>query len=294
MIIIRPEETTESDLISTTAVNEYSDYDSEAAYVTGDRAVYNLKVWESLVDSPTLNPEEGAISNPVEWIKVGYCNKYRMFYEGSDSKTEANQELRVRVKSNNLVTAIALFGLSGFSVTINTYDENGDLDYSKTTEMSNAGVNNWYDYFFLPYDFKTINLDLNVLPIYAPEIEIVVQGDGNVTVGRMIYGIKRRLGASVHGTSVRWLDASIRRRDEFNNLEIVPRRRVKLIDYDVAIETDTVDFVNLELNKLANRPTVFVGQENAEATTTFGFYRDFDIVISDPAISNASVEVEGY
>jgi hypothetical protein len=39
--------------------------------------------------------------------------------------------------------------------------------------------------------------------------------------------------------------------------------------------------------------TVFVGDPNRPETVVYGFYKQFNIVLSTPSISDCSIEVEG-
>jgi hypothetical protein len=136
------------------------------------------------------------------------------------------------------------------------------------------------------------------MPPY-PGAEITVDVDTSdpsdtSAIGRYVVGLVRDLGMTVYGTSIRTQDFSIRERDGFGNLTIVNRRQIRLVDYRVDIQPQLIDSVKRELDEIANQETVFIGADHIGSTIIFGFYRDFDITISNYAISAATLEVEGY
>lgn len=297
MIIIRPDEVDQSRLTSSNVpVEDYPEW-SAGTYATGDRVVYGIEAYESLTDDNTDQPDTGAAKTTPTWLRLGYVNRWRMFRDGRDSKTRQDNSITVTLDLNRVTTGIALLGLEGLTATVTMTDPIEGVVFERELTITDAAVGNWWDYYFLPYDVREDFVILDLPPYASATITVTVSGEtetDTTAIGRYVMGLNRELGTTDHGTRTRWLDSSTRKRDGFGNLTIVPRRRVKLVDYDVSIPTSRVDFVNRELNMLANQPTVFIGDESFSSTIVFGLYRDFDIVISNPALSQASVEVEGY
>ena len=97
-----------------------------------------------------------------------------------------------------------------------------------------------------------------------------------------------------YGVTVSILDYSTKERDGFGNLTLVPRRTVRLVDYDVKVDSDKVDFVVRALERIAATPTLFIGDELYSSSVTFGVYRDFTQGIDTPSISDLTIQVEGF
>jgi uncharacterized protein (DUF2141 family) len=51
--------------------------------------------------------------------------------------------------------------------------------------------------------------------------------------------------------------------------------------------------VQKALADIRTTPTVFIGDPNRPETIVYGFYRNFNIVLSTPSISDCTIEVEG-
>jgi hypothetical protein len=54
-----------------------------------------------------------------------------------------------------------------------------------------------------------------------------------------------------------------------------------------------VSAVQKLLADIRTTPTVFIGEDDKPETVVYGFYKQFNIVISTPSISDCSIEVEG-
>ena len=112
--------------------------------------------------------------------------------------------------------------------------------------------------------------------------------------GRVLVGIERSLGVTNYGVSVSILDYSTKERDGFGNLTLVPRRTVRLVDYDVKVDTEKVDFVVRTLERIPSTPTLFIGDSSFSSSVTFGIYRDFSQGITSTSISDLAIQVEGF
>lgn len=296
MQIVRPEPVTEDRLTSSDVpLDDYPVW-SAGSYTAGDRVLVDIEAYEAIVDTSD-EPVAGSQKTTPTWLRLGYANRWRMFRDGRDSKTTQDGGITAVVTPSQVVNGLALLGLEGLSVTVTMTDPVEGQVYQKTRSITDIGVGNWYDWYFSPYGVKEDHVFTDLPPYPGADIEVAVETASPTdasAVGRFVMGVVRDLGITLYGTSVRTQDFSVRERDGFGNLTIVNRRQIKLCDYRVAVETPRVDAVKTELDKIASQETVFIGSEKFGSTVIFGFYRDFDITISNYGVSDATLEVEGY
>lgn len=298
MQIIRPESVTEGRLTaSDVPIDDYPQWEAAGNYDEGARVIEGIEAYESLVSGNNDTIEDGLAASPPTWLRLGFVNRWRMFRDGRDSKTRQDGGIATTVTPGQVINGLALLGLEGLDVTVTMTDPVEGVVYQRTESITDIGVGNWYDWYFMPYDIREDLVFSDLPPYPAASIDVVVAtaspADASA-VGRYVIGALRDMGITLYGTSVRTQDFSVRERDGFGNLTIVNRRQIRLVDYRVNVETDRVDSVKSELDRLANQETVFIGSEQFGSTVIFGFYRDFDITISNFALSDATIEVEGY
>jgi hypothetical protein len=122
---------------------------------------------------------------------------------------------------------------------------------------------------------------------------LVDAGVSDAKIGELVIGKQRTIGVSNFGTSVSIIDYSVKSTDDFGNTVITTRAYSKRADYDVTVETAAVAAVQKALADIRTTPTVFIGDEDRPETVVYGFYKQFNIVLSTPSISDCSIEVEG-
>ena len=294
MRIVKPLEITPALLDSTNVVNDYADWASTTTYNTGDRVVHNELVWEALKDSVTSEPLE---TNETDWLRVGFSNKWRMFRQGRDSVSTRDESIDVSITPNQIITTLAALGLDGFEASLTVTDLTEGVVFGETQSLVDIGVGDWWEYHFLPTDKSDTAIFNGIPPFSAATYDLTVAGattSSTVEAGRIVMGIERTLGVTNFGTSVSTLDFSKRERDEFGNLELIPRRVVRLVDYDATVETGRLDAVVRLLQELSATPTLFIGDEIHDSTITFGVYRDFTQGITNVALSDLTIQVEGF
>ncbi|HFL2185791.1 TPA: hypothetical protein ACG3DQ_000770 [Pseudomonas putida] len=101
------------------------------------------------------------------------------------------------------------------------------------------------------------------------------------------------LGEALYGTSVGITDYSRKERDTFGNMGIVERGYSKRADFDVIVQTSTVSQVQRLLSKYRAKPLVWIGEASFQSTILYGYYKEFNLVISGPTVSDCSISVEG-
>lgn len=298
MKIIQPVPVSEGLLThSNVAMDDYPEW-AAGEYDQGDRVIVGIEAFEALATT-SADPTVGVTTDPPSWLRLGYVNRWRMFRDGQDSKTRQDGGIELTVSPGRVVNGLTLLGVEGLSVTVTMTDPLEGEVYERTETVTDIGVGNWFDFYFAPYESREDFVFLDLPPYSSGSISVVIETstpEDEAALGRFVMGAIQELGFTLYGTSIRSMDFSIRERDGFGNLTVVERRQVDLVDYEVGIEIRRVDYVKRELDKLRNQPTVFIGSdaENYESTVVFGYYRDFEIVLSNYSMADANLEVEGY
>ena len=302
MKLIRPTEIPENDLTATEAVltasnvaaDDASEWTSGTSYSTDDQVIV-LGVHQRLYEALQSTTGDFPHDNPTVWNDLGSINRWKMFDAGTNTQTVNQGSIDVTLDPDSIVNSFALFNIlaSQAEVTMETAAE-GVVFNKSYNLIDNSGVFSWYSYFFEPVTLVRFLSDLS-LPAYGDATITVnlTAPDDEAKCGLMLIGDQVDIGTTVFGTSVGIRDFSRKEVDDFGNFSVVERRFFRTVDYDARIETSKVQYVQRVLSDRRAKPTVYIGDENNPETIVYGYYRDFDIVLSNPAFSNATIEVEG-
>lgn len=285
-------------IVSTTVVNDYSDLPSSGPYDLEQRYVYNNKVYEVVADPNTSDlPDAGVSSDPPTWALLGWSNQYRMFKDGADSVSTEQGEIDVVLNYDELVSVMAVFGIEAASIKLTVNDSVAGDVYEETISLSDIGVADWWEYYFLPYDNETIAVFEGIPPYADADYHLEAfgaTGSDDVSVGRVVAGYERDIGITLYNTSVSLKDYSIKTRDGFGNLTITPRRTIKLVDFDVHVFTVNVDSVVRLFKDVISEPALFIGEADFSSTVVFGLIADVSQGITSPVISDLTLRVEEF
>ena len=295
VIIINPVPITAAMLTASNVPETDAPAWTAGTYTLGTQRIYDHRVYEVVVASTTDRPDLGAAAIPATWLDLGATNRFKMFDQIINTQTVYAAEIDVEITPAAIVNSAAFFGLLGTSITLTVTDPLEGVVYTETRSLQdNTLIIDWYPYFFEEIAYLSDMVFLN-LPAYgnATLNAVIDNGISDAKVGEVVIGKQRNLGVSNYGTSVSIQDYSVKSTDEFGNTIIVQRAFAKRADYDVTVETSSVAAVQKALADIRTTPTVFIGDENRPETVVYGFYKQFDIVLSTPSISDCSIEVEG-
>ena len=294
MRIIKPVDVTPAILTSSNVPEtDYAAWSAATAYAVGDKVMYNQRNYEALVAHTGANPETDA-SDPPKWLDLGATNRWRMFDDKVGSLTEQAGSIAVELQPGAVINSVALFNLLGRSATVTLTDPVDGIVYQRTVSLVDAGVSDWYEWFFAPIGRQTDFVLLD-LPAYGTATLSVTIDNASDTaaVGHLVMGRQAELGVAVYGSGVGITDYSRKETDDFGNSVVVERSFSKRAEFDVVVETPQIGRVQRLLASLRAQPVVWIGAEGYESTFLFGYYRDFQISISGPSVSDASITVEG-
>ena len=295
MKVITPVEFQTSHLLSTTATETVATYNEGTTYALGAKVIYGLDtIYESLQNSNTGNTPS---TSPTFWLKVGPSNKYAMFDTEVGTQTTATSPLVVDIEPGAITNSIAFLNVTGATtLQVDFYDEDGGtVVYTKTINMDNTPIVDWYMYFFEPYDYKTAVVLLDIPPYYTGVFRVTITGAGTVGVGAIVYGNFAQIGDTQYGVTLGNRDYSVKNTDEFGNTTFVKRAYSKRMEPIVFIDNSRLRYVNNVLDKVRSTPTVWVATdyEEYDPLIVYGFYRDYDIDVAYPTASLVRLSIEG-
>ena len=297
MRVIPEEIVTPTVLQSTNVVNIETTW-SAGTYNLGIRRVFDRRVYE-VVASPSTSaqPDVGAAADPPSWVELGFSNQWRMFTEGADSISTRDGDITATIEFPGLISTVGVLGVSGKTITLTVTDSVDGVVFSEVKDLQDIGVADWWEWYFLPYD-RIDKVVFNGIPPYAAaDINLLLEGatiSDPVHIGRVVAGVSRDIGVVLYDTDIKVQDYSIKSRDGFGNLKLQARRSIALINYNVHIFTDRIDFVTRVIKRLAGLPALYVGEEALTSTITFGVFTDVSTGISTPSKSELILQVEEF
>lgn len=291
LLVLSEDEYLVAEFTSNVPEDDYDEWDAGTTFVVGAWTMWAHHVFQALSENTNKDPTE----NPDIWQDAGYTNRYRMFDEKISTSTTNEDSIEVSFAPGSPIDSVAFFGVDAGGVRVKSIDPYlGTIFDKEVAPVSTDGIDNWYAYFFAPIELTRDFVIIDIPASSFGTVEITITKiDGVARVGSVVIGPTFFIGDLKYGTSIGIIDYSRKERDEYGNYLWVERGFSKRAEFDVAIETDRVSKVQKKLTKYRARPTVWVGHEDVEATLIYGPYRDFDIVLSNPAYSDCTITVEG-
>lgn len=300
MQVVAPIQVTDATLTSVNvSETDNPEWDPSTSYPIGAAVMVSVvepdihKNYESLVGANLGN--QPWTDDGTNWLELGPTNAWAMFDNGTSTQTTNPESIVVEVTAGEIINTVALLNISGQSVQIEVTDPIEGLVYDETIQLvSDSGINDWYAYYFTPIDRRTNLVDLNLPAYSAATIRVtLLEPGGTAAIGVLAFGTAITLGETDYGSSVGILQFGRKEIDEFGNFQIVDRGFSDRGDFTVAIEPRRTAYVKRTLTQLRTTPAIWIGDPEFEETFIYGYYRDFDIVLSSPALNFCSLLIEG-
>jgi len=276
--------------------DDYAEWNSSTIYAAEDRVIVigtTHKVYESAQGSNQNN--DPTTDDGTWWIEVSATNRWKAFDEKLADQTSLAGDIEYSILADVAVTGIALFNPEGSSVTV-TVTSGSTQTFTQTVELIDpTEVTDWLEYFIVDRTTSFQQVVLFSLPAYAGDIiDITIEGT-NSAVGEIVLGTVKNLGSTQWGTSVSILDFSTKEADTFGNFTIVERVFQDEVNFQFYVETQNVGKAKRVLASRRAKPTVYFSDFGHEiyGSVVYGYYEDFDIPLSGPSLSFATLEVRG-
>lgn len=297
MKVIKPTTITDASLISSSvSEGDYSAWNAATNYAVGNRVirVSMHKVYECLIAGVNSTaPEISATEATPKWLEISPTNRWAMFDTTISTVTSATGSISVTI-APGIVNSIALMGLTGAQASVTVSDGSSTV-YSATKQLDGSVVTDWYEYFFEPFTQLTEWVLTDLPPYGSARITVVITGSGTVECGILSTGTKYEIGKTKYGARFGITDYSIKSTDEFGSTVFVKRRSAKRIEIPLLIENALLPSFWARLQDVTATPCAWIGSDTGEYSilTVFGFFKDFDVDISYPTISECTLQIEG-
>lgn len=295
MQLLKPVAFQVSQLISSNAVETYPTWSSATTYAKDAYVDYGTHIYQSLVNS-NLNKQPNI--SPTDWILVGPDNTHAMFDNQGSTQTSSSTPLNVTVAPGVVVNSVAFLNIEGATaLTVNMTDGAGGPNvYSRSINLDDTDILDWYMYFYEPYDFKT-EVVLTDVPAYANgRISMSLSGSSTVKLGNFMYGTTYTLGGTQYGVTSGIKDYSVKETDIYGNTTFVERAYSKRMEAQVFMNNSDLNFNTKLLSSVRATPCVWIGSTADEYNNPLimlGFYKAFNVTISYPTSSMCALEIEG-
>lgn len=294
MKVIKSIETTDAILTySNIAEDEHPAWLSGTSYNVNARVIYKHKIYERIVTGAGVTTPD---LDQVNWLYISYTNRYRMFDNILYSTSEKVGGIHFTLTPNQSVDSLAILNVNASSVRVVITDPALGVIYDNTIDLASVSeVTDYYTYFYSPLVARLNTAVFTDLPI-APTATIDVyisSGTSSVSVGEVVYGIKKVVGRTNYGTSIGIKSYSRKEFDEFGNVTVVKRKNSKYCEYDIDIDNYMLSDIQRFFSDIDSVPCVFIGNETMDELVVYGFYSDFKATISFPTVSKCTLRVEG-
>lgn len=296
MKLVRPITVTDAVLTASNILeNDYAEWSAATTYALGARVIVvsTHSVYES-VQATNLNHNPTTDTTNTWWVRVGATNKWRMFDKVVGDASSRADNITFELTITGKVNSMTFLNVDADSITIVAEDSIDGEVYNKTIDLTQtAGIGDWYSYFFEPI-IKVTDISINDLPSYSNMVITVTieNTGGTASCGECIAGLQRVIGTTQMGASLGIIDYSVKQTDDFGNFTVLERAYSKRADITVWVDNNDLDEVQRLLNLYRATPIVYIGSDKYTSTIIYGFYRDFETVISYPTLSVLNIDLE--
>lgn len=280
--------------------SDYAAWASGTTYNVGDRVILTSthRVYESLL-SGNVGNDPTVISSPIYWIEVGPTNRWAVFDTSISTQTAQANNITYRLIPGQAINTVACLNVTnGSQITVTMYSpatgSPGQV-YQKVVDLSGLPLKpDWWAWFYGQKSVPSQSILLD-LPSYTDcEIEIEILGGSSLAIGKILVGQQQNFGLGIkYGARVGIQDYSRKETNEFGDTILVQRAFAKRANFDLFLNKTEVDSFQTALSTIRAVPVLWIGSTEYESTTLFGFYKNFDILISYPEHSDCELEIEG-
>jgi len=298
MKVIKSQAVTDTTLTTTDVPeNDYAAWLVGTTYAAADRVIVTTpnihNIYESVQGANTGN--DPVTDDGTWWTRVSSTNRWKMFNDVVQEQTTQADIIDVSITPAAVTTALAAINVDCASITVVVTDPLEGEVYNQTFPMTSySGITNWYDYFFTAINRKKELSVLGLPPYSAAVIDVTFNDLGETAkVGALVLGTSANIGDSQYGASFGIIDYSTKEVDAQGRTTITAGTYSDEADIDVVIETGRFAEVKKILTDLRTTPSVWIAEDNTEGTIIYGYYREFDVLLTGPIVSMCTLSIEG-
>ena len=313
--------TTDAELLaSTVSASSESTWDNgspPATYSTDDVVKYQLTsgedegIWHTYVSLQNANTSKNPVTETSWWTDQGATNRFKMFDMFTNTVTsDDTNDITVTLLCHKINT-IAFLSVQASEIQIKLYKGTALGDKTAANTVLDTHTNpliinlaqscaDWYGYFFDDYTY-TKNIVTQVdLPPYANllvEITFVKLDGYDCECGHCIPGKAFPIGRPRYGIKAGMIDYSKIEEDSiFGYTYLSQGNYKKTMEVDLILKSSEVNRVYDVVTGLRAIPCVWQANPDNreyEPILVYGFFDDFDLVISDPNWAEVALSIRG-
>ena len=297
LTIIKPQSIATANLVGTDVPE--ADYAEHAAGTTYAAGAYVIVAADHMIYISLQNNNVGKTpsTNPTWWEPVRATNRWRMFDTKTSTKTAKANSFYVEVKPPDLVNALWLGGLEGHtSVRVRQTHPVLGVVYDKTTAFAEPPqASDWYSWTFEPRSRRATQLLLlDLAPFPDAVIRVDLTGGSTLACGTFLCGFQTTLGMGVQtGAGAKIADYSVRTQNKWGDYELQQGGFSKLTRLPMTVPIAEFDATFDYLSGLRSTPALYVGSEQLETFSVFGFFEDYDTVFNYATYIDLNINVQG-
>lgn len=298
--IVQPVPVTDAMLISTNiAETDYPEWNGSTTYALRQRVILTSKhkIYESLQAG---NVNRNPATEPTWWVEVGPTNRWKAFDTSNITQTVTDggppPTITYKLRPGQAINALAALNVTNcIELHVQMVDPVDGNVYDKKIDFTALPLSStWWDWFFGQRRAPTQSVMLDLPAFPNVDLTLTFTGGTALAVGVIMFGQQQRYGLGVrYGARVGIQDYSRKETNEFGDAELVRRAFAKRARFDMLIERGEVDPLQNYLAGIRAVPCLWVGTNEYEATVVYGFYKNFDILISYPEHADCELEIEG-
>lgn len=226
------------------------------------------------------------------WIDVGPTNKWAMFDLYRNTQSSGTSPITVKISPGVRINCVGLLGLDATSITISLDSAVGSPSvnyYHYTEDLTTREIDDWYEYFYSEFGYKTDVVRFDVPPQAPPAILTITitHTDGTAAIGGVVVGTAKYLGETQRDTDFQFLSFSIIERDTFGNATLTPRRAIPTTDQTIKLDKELVPGAVEIIRMLDAAPALWSSLDDDDhslfqPTLILGIYRDARFILGDP------------
>lgn len=293
--IVPPLPVTDSVLVATDVPESaYAAWNSGTAYAVGNRVhlVSTHKVYEAL----TAHTNKPPATSPADWVEVGPTNRWALFDTSNSTQTAQANAFYYELTPTGAFNAATLLNITGgldvrWRVTHPTLGTLLDDTDSLASLPVQAG---WWEWFYGERLAPSIAQRTDLPGIIGSTLRVDVTGTTALAAGVLLFGQTKEIGMLVQqGARVGIQDYSRKETNEWGDVVLVQRAYAKRASFEVPVAAALVDEAARFLTLYRATPCLFIGGGRYEATTVYGFLKDWDVSITYATHSVLTLQLEG-
>lgn len=234
------------------------------------------------------------IDTGTNWTLTSYTNRFKMFDSIVQSQTVFNGGIEVEFTPLAYTNSLALINVDAATVDV-VVDSTADGEvYNESYSLTSySGINDWYAYYFTPI-VRLSRLVINDLPPYLDAtVTVSINDAGDAGCGELVLGNMFIVGDSLHGANLGIIDYSVKNTSASGQITIDQGPYARRSQIDVLCDTSRTDEINTVLASIRSTPVVWVADMDNGATVIYGYYREFNTILSDYTNSLVNFQIEG-